>query len=823
LRNDSITSVKDVKAGDHLCILYRNAREHRRVLTDFISQGIERGERIFYVLDANTGNRVRGYLEKAGWDPADLEERGQLLLLSAKDSYLLNGTFDPDRMIRMLGQETKKALSEGYSALRVTGEMTWALRGTDPETLIEYEAKLNEFFPKNKCLAICQYDMRRFDAGILQKVLMTHPIAIIGDNFYDNPYYVFPRAFLGKNREREILYNWIDNMRERSRIMDRIRRNEEELIAERDRAQTYLDIAGVIFVALDERGTVQMINRKGCQVLGYREDEIVGKNWFEGFFPERIRKEVRSISRSLLSGDVEGFDDLVRPIMTKNGEERMIAWSNTVIQNDDGEIIGLLSSGRDITERKAAQDLLVESEQKHRTLFETMSQGVVYKDALGNIISANSAAERILGLSLDEMNGVTSQDPRWKPIRPDGSDFPGDMHPSMVALRTGKEVKDVTMGICNQREDRCRWILVTATPRFKNGEKKPYQVYTTFTDLTDQIENQRRLSSLSQMVEQSTDGIIQCDRDYKITYMNPTAEALFGWKLEEIRGKRPDIFNADQHSKEVQKELYGSMERGDIFSGESLNMKKNGTTFYCHYKVSPLRDENGDTIGFLGIQRDVSELRAAEGSLRASLEEKEILLREIHHRVKNNMQIMTSLLSLQCGYLDDQDAISALMDCQDRMAAMSLIHEMLYRSGNLSRIDLGEFVQDMMAQIYRSRGIDVNRIAMVVQIQDITLDINNAIPMGLMINEIVTNSLKHAFPHQREGHVKIEAKVLKTKLKVQISDNGIGLPEGFSMDRTNTLGMQMLGTLTRQIRGKISIKGKKGTKFIIDVPLKGKV
>lgn len=140
---------------------------------------------------------------------------------------------------------------------------------------------------------------------------------------------------------------------------------------------------------------------------------------------------------------------------------------------------------REIHEREEWVTTLQESEKKHRILFQTMAQGVVYQDAIGNIISANPSAETLLGLSLDQMQGRTSTDPRWKTIHDDGSDFPGETHPAMIALKTGKKISDVVMGVFNPMDDNYRWIIVDAIPQYRDGEDKPYQVFTTFTNITD--------------------------------------------------------------------------------------------------------------------------------------------------------------------------------------------------------------------------------------------------------------------------------------------------------------------------------------------------
>ena len=173
-------------------------------------------------------------------------------------------------------------------------------------------------------------------------------------------------------------------------------------------------------------------------------------------------------------------------LISKDGTEFPIDDSGSPIRNEQGEIIGVVMVFRDISQQKKAEEALHESEEKHRTLFETMTQGVVYQNAEGIIIDANPAAEQILGLSLNQMQGKTSVDPRWKAIHEDGSDFPGEDHPISVALRTGKPVKNVIHGVFHPDKNEYRWIRVTAVPKFKKGKNTPYEAYAIFDDITDE-------------------------------------------------------------------------------------------------------------------------------------------------------------------------------------------------------------------------------------------------------------------------------------------------------------------------------------------------
>jgi PAS domain S-box-containing protein len=171
--------------------------------------------------------------------------------------------------------------------------------------------------------------------------------------------------------------------------------------------------------------------------------------------------------------------------------------------------------------KHSVEKKLRQSEARYRTLFETMAQGVIYLDVDGKIVSANPAAESILGLSLDQMRGRTSSDPHWMVIHPDGSDFPGESHPAVLALQTGQEVRNVVMGIYNPQKEDHVWISVNSVPLFKEGESKPDQVFTTFEDITEQKKADIELRKLSQAVTQSANIVVITDPEGRIEYVNP--------------------------------------------------------------------------------------------------------------------------------------------------------------------------------------------------------------------------------------------------------------------------------------------------------------
>jgi two-component sensor histidine kinase len=211
------------------------------------------------------------------------------------------------------------------------------------------------------------------------------------------------------------------------------------------------------------------------------------------------------------------------------------------------------------------------------------------------------------------------------------------------------------------------------------------------------------------------------------------------------------------------------------------------------------------------------ERKRAEKQIKASLREKEVLLQEVHHRVKNNMQIISSLLRLQSRKIKGKRALQAFESSYNRVKSMVLIHERLYQSRDFARVDFAEYVHGLTNHLFSLFHIGPETVKLDINIKDISLDLNTAIPCGLIVNELVSNSLKHAFPDDRKGKVKIVMKSLNTnEIELTASDNGIGIPEDLDFRETESLGLHLVSILAEdQLRGKIKLDKTKGTRFEI--------
>lgn len=219
------------------------------------------------------------------------------------------------------------------------------------------------------------------------------------------------------------------------------------------------------------------------------------------------------------------------------------------------------------------------------------------------------------------------------------------------------------------------------------------------------------------------------------------------------------------------------------------------------------------------LQREIERRQHVEEQLKASLEEKEILLSEVHHRVKNNLQIVSSLLGLQRILIRDERIVSALVDSQNRIRSMALIHEQLYRSQNLGAIKISDYVRGLVAELLRANSTIAASVSTKINVDDVMLPVGMALSCGLILNELVTNCLKHAFVGGRPGEIRIDFQEESDKVFViAVSDNGIGLPPGFDYRNSGSLGLQLVLNLSEvQLRGSVEVKSGQGTTFEIHV------
>ncbi|MCB0338428.1 MAG: PAS domain S-box protein, partial [Bdellovibrionales bacterium] len=342
-------------------------------------------------------------------------------------------------------------------------------------------------------------------------------------------------------------------------------------------------------------------------------------------------------------------------------------------------------------------------------------------------------------------------------------------------------------------------------------------IYLLVRDLVDHAEEHRKEVARGKILTQTVvgkapDGIIRLDTSGNILGMNPTAEKIFRRKEEEVCGG--NIADLIRLSPELTQEssLVSLFDEETKAMGEAkpleligLRMEEEGPV---EVSVSKMTVSNQDM--YVAFVRDVSERQKSKLALESSLQEKELLLKEVHHRVKNNLQVISSLLKLQRRSLNGDNSKRALIDSQNRIQSMAILHELLYRKGNLSGVCFGSYLQELSKQLIESFGSS-DKVSLEVELKDVVVDLDQAIPCGLIVNELVTNSLQHAFPEDRNGVISIGVDCdQEGKCKLEVRDNGIGVNTNGNFEENSSLGTRLVLRLAKQIRADVKRLGPPG-------------
>ncbi len=705
----------------------------------------------------------------------------------------------------------------------------------------------------------------------------------------------------------------------------------EALRGERDRVQTYLDIAGVIILALDSRGTVTLINQKGCEVLGHPEKEIVGNNWLENFIPGWASERVEHIFTRLLAGEVDPLRYVENYILTSDGKMRLIAWNNTVLTDEAGNITGTLSSGEDITDRRLAETALRESEEKYRNLVERANDGIVivqeevlkyvnprmtellgytaeemlntpfsdyieaperekvlsrYKSRLAGddvppiyetalrhknvctlIVEINAgmimyggkpadlvflhditqrkAAEDALRVSearlkatLDSLPDLLFELDHWGKIydfrSPDSSTlfispeyFLGKTVDQVIPPEAARIIMDaLAQAVENGSHhgavyelampDGPRWFELSIAAR---GDPKTPEgrLIVTSRDVTERVKvgEALRLSEEQYrfLFEGSTTLNLIIGLDNTLQDSNISVLKEFGYTREEVRGRNVMEFVVEEDRELIAgllEKAYQGEETPEVDAGIIAKDGSVRTILFSRGNVVLTEDDQPVSVVVTGI--DITERNKSVELIKKALREKEVLLKEIHHRVKNNLQIISSLLNLEAGKTQDERVLDIISTSQNRIKSMALIHEKLYQSKEFSRVDFPGYIRSLLDSLLLTYTDDSRFVTPQLDLSPLYLDINTAIPLALIINELVSNSLEHAFPDGRKGVISIGLHdVGNGDYTLSVADDGVGISDDLDLENTKTLGLQLVNMLTQQIGAVIEVVRKKGT------------
>lgn len=622
-----------------------------------------------------------------------------------------------------------------------------------------------------------------------------------------------------------------------------VRKKAEEEIERRQKyLESVLNNSPSAIVTLDNEHRVVEWNKAAEQIFGYRREEVLGKDLDGLIATGAVHEEAAGLTRHVLSGKDILAHEAVR--IRKDGTPVDVIVSGSPIRV--GETLhGVVAVYTDISERKRQEAELRASEERFRNLVESSPEGIVIHSQ-GKVIFANPAAARIMGAkSPEEMLGASVMDfvhPDYRQIvleRVRKMMETGEPAPPIEEqfLRLDGSVLDVEVAaspvvFAGQKASQVVFRDVSARKREEKVREAIYKISEAANTAADL---QGLFASIHAIV-----GELMPAQNFYIALLDQESGMLsFPYFVDEKdeppsprklkRGLTEYVLRTGEPllaSREVFAQL---VERGEVEaigtpSVDWLGVPLVGTqgiigvlAVQSYTEGIRFGEEEKRILQFVCNQAAMAiERKRTNEQLKASLREKEVLLKEIHHRVKNNMQVISSMLNLQSGCVGNPEVVAVLKDSQNRVRSMALIHEKLYQSRDLSRIDFADYLRKLTDDLFRSYGVSPERIALVTHAEGVSLGIDAAIPCGLIVNELVSNCLKHAFPAGRKGEVRVALVPKNGMYELMVRDNGVGFPKGVDFRNTESLGLQLVTTLTDQLEGTIEMNSNGGgTEFRI--------
>lgn len=655
----------------------------------------------------------------------------------------------------------------------------------------------------------------------------------------------------------EFLVKPVDRIEVITRVRTLLKSKElyDEMLAERDRAQDYLDISGCMIVSLDNDGKVKLANRKCCDVLGYEESELVGKNWIELLIPSEDKDSISSVFRNVVKGNIDEVKVLENSVLTKDGSRRIIRWNNSYLKDMDGNITGTLSSGSDVTEERQITMKLRSSEEKFRTLFENAADAILIFDTDCNVIDANPVACEMLGYHIDELSGMSRHDL-----------VTSDCH-----------------GVCDEYlEDvidkkRSRFELVYL---HKNGTRIPVEtgvrvleydgmnaLLCNLRDISERKHSEKVLRESEQrfrlLAENTNDVIWTLDTSGKFNYTSPSVFKLRGYTPEEVAHQTFDDIFPPEHKiafTEVINRFHKNLEAGEAHYSELFEIKlyhKDGHTVWTETIVNPVYDDEGNFQFFLGVSRDITERKKTKEKISQYVDELARKNEELKtlERMKDEFisnlshEIKTPLISIK-GYSElvfdevlgplnsrQKKAMRTVLEKYDHLSFLmdSLIYMSIVKSGKVDyRLDPVRIMDNLKKVIayFEFRSQHKNLILLVDIEDNLPLIYGDVEYMPYLFRAIIDNAIKFS---SEGSKVIISAFNDKGDVHITVKDFGIGIPENEmpnifrrfyqidgSMSRRyggSGLGLYVSKTIAEVHRGKIWIESEEGVGTTVHVVL----
>jgi PAS domain S-box-containing protein len=458
-----------------------------------------------------------------------------------------------------------------------------------------------------------------------------------------------------------------------------------------------------------------------------------------------------------------------------------------------GRVVGVYVTGFDITERKRQEAELHRADQHLRLLVDNIRDYAIYLlDAEGRVATWNPGAERNKGYTAQEAIGshfrrfFTAEDQ-------------ADGVPERELAQAAAEGRFEAEGWRVRADGTRFWAGVVLNPiRDESGR------VSGFTKVTrDLSERQRQVDLLARIAESAPNAMVMAGADGRIRMVNAQAEALFGAPRAELLGRGIDTLMPERY-RDAHRAGFARLPqmRKLRVARDLYALRGDGSEVPVDISIAPIDTADGPAA--LASLFDLTERHARQAEMERSLRDKEVLLKEIHHRVKNNMQVISSLLQLQAGYIDNGEAKLVFEESQHRIRSMALVHEKLYQRHDLSRIEMADYVQALVAMLLSAYGERARTVTVDVHAEAVTLDIDRAVPTGLILNELISNAFKHAFPGGRSGRLQITIAPRDGGVHLAVRDDGVGVPAGVDIANSTSLGLRLVRILSDQVGAELT-------------------
>ncbi len=588
-------------------------------------------------------------------------------------------------------------------------------------------------------------------------------------------------------------------------------KSRELMTIENSYREIFNSTSEAIIIHEADSGIILDVNDTALTMYGFGSKEAMLASYIGGLSSQSPPHTEHEAGQLLIKCIEEGPQTFEWLAKKQSGETFWVEVSLRKIKMDPtGKVLAVV---RDITKRKLAAEALLESEERFRTLTALAPVGIYLTNSEGFCQYVNPRWCAMAGLSLEEALGKG-----WlRGLHPEDRDKVLANWVKMTGSEGhwGYEYRFLTP------EGKITWVYGLATPQFDTKGKITCYIGIN-TDITERKqaesvlrESEERYHSL---FDSSPDGLMLTAPDGRILSANESMCRLLGRTESEIIqiGRSGIMDTSDPRLALVLEERART---GRIINVELTCVRKDGEKIPVELSSTVFQDKDGNTRTSM-IIHDITKRKQAEVALQASLADKEILLREVHHRVKNNMAAIIGLFDLQQQAMDDQHSQAILVELSSRVRAMSLVHEKLYRSESLSQIDFQEYIQSLLSHLRTSYGSPDVRCK--VDAHGIFLPLDLAVPCGMIINELITNALKYAFPEERSkatdeaAHLWIVMRHDHDRFSLSVADNGVGFPQGFDLNTAKTLGLSLVRMLGQhQLGGRYQVDQTRGIRFTL--------